>query len=123
MTMILTMTRILSAWFYENVRVVRVLNVSGLRIQRSYPKQNQPMISNISRMVSKAFSSSKHYAIFEGRTELDTHADTFVAGRNCIAMNFTERVCDVMPYSSEYEARKGIPIAQVATRYTNIHGH
>ena len=37
-------------------------------------------------------------------------------------MHLTECVCDVMPYSEEYKAKTGIPIAQVATGYTNAHG-
>ena len=37
-------------------------------------------------------------------------------------MHYTERVCDVMPYSDEYEAKKSVPIAQVATGYTATTG-
>ena len=74
------------------------------------------------RVAAKVFASNKDVQIFEGRLELDTHADTFVAGRNCLLMHYTERVCDVMPYSDDYEAKKSVPIVQVATGYTNIHG-
>ena len=74
------------------------------------------------RIAARVFASNKDVQIFEGRLELDTHADTFVAGRNCLLMHYTERVCDVMPYSDDYEAKKSIPIVQVATEYTNIHG-
>jgi len=74
------------------------------------------------RVASKVFASDKDAPIFEGRTELDTHADTFVAGRNCLLMHYTERVCDVMPYSDDYEAKKSVPIVQVATGYTNSRG-
>ena len=73
---------------------------------------------NSIRTVSQAFVSSNKQAVYDGRVELDTHADTFVAGRNCLLMHFTERVCDVMPYSDEYEAKRGVPIVQVATAYT-----
>ena len=31
--------------------------------------------------------------------------------------------CDVMPYSDEYEAKKLVPIAQVATGYTTADGN
>ena len=37
-------------------------------------------------------------------------------------MHYTERVCDVMPYSDEYEAKKSGPIVQVATGYTAAKG-
>ena len=66
--------------------------------------------------------ASHRQGVFDGRVELDTHADTFVAGRNCLLMHYTERVCDVMPYSDEYEAKKSVPIAQVATGYTAANG-
>ena len=45
-----------------------------------------------------------------------------MAGRNCLLMHYTERVCDVMPYSDEYEAKKSVPIVQVATGYTAANG-
>mmetsp|Transcript_23475 Transcript_23475/g.35636 ORF Transcript_23475/g.35636 Transcript_23475/m.35636 type:complete len:227 (+) Transcript_23475:956-1636(+) len=50
------------------------------------------------------------------------HADTFVAGRNCLLLSYTERCCDVMPYSEDYEAKTTIPIVQVATGYTSLTG-
>ena len=37
-------------------------------------------------------------------------------------MNYTERVCDVMPYSDDYEAKMGVPIIQAATGYSNVNG-
>ena len=51
------------------------------------------------RGISKAFTPNRDVSIYEGRVELDSHAATFVAGRNCILMNYTEQCCDVMPYS------------------------
>ena len=56
------------------------------------------------------------------KTELDNHADTFVAGHKCLLLHYTERVCDVIPYSDDYEAKNGVPVVQVATGYTNING-
>ena len=37
--------------------------------------------------------------LYSDRTELDLHADTTVAGRNCTVMHYTERSCDVAPFS------------------------
>ena len=54
--------------------------------------------------------------------EVDIHADTFVAGRNCVVMHYTERVADVLPYSDEYQEKKGIPIVQTATGHTHLAG-
>ena len=59
---------------------------------------------------------------YVGKTEMDSHADTTVAGRNCVVMKYTERSCDVSPYSDEYEAVKGVPVVQAATGYTSKNG-
>ena len=36
-----------------------------------------------------------------GKVELDSHADTIVAGSNCVVMHYTGRECDVSPYTKE----------------------
>ena len=38
------------------------------------------------------------------RSELDTHADTCVSGKNMVLLERTGRVVSVSPYSNEYEA-------------------
>ena len=38
-------------------------------------------------------------------------------------MHFPERDCDIMPYFDEYEAKKSVPIAQVATGYMTADGN
>ena len=86
------------------------MSVHGIRLGTPY------------RTIAKTFVSTSDMPVFFGRCELDTHANTFVAGRNCLPMHFKERVCDVMPYSDEYEAKKSVPIAQVATGYTTSDG-
>eukprot|EP00980_Cylindrotheca_fusiformis_P022509 scaffold9381_cov163-Cylindrotheca_fusiformis.AAC.1 len=35
---------------------------------------------------------------------------------------YTGRLCDVMPYSYDYEAKTSVPIVQVATGYTSANG-
>ena len=88
----------------------KLVSVFGIRLGTPY------------RSVAKTFVSTADMPVSFGRCELDTHADTFVARGNCLPMHFTERVCDVMPYSDEYEAKKSVPIAQVATGYTTSDG-
>ena len=90
-------------------------------LQRLYVSQVKISRGSI-RRVSKTFKSTDRQAVYDGRVELDTHADTFVAGRNCLLMHYTERICDVMPYSDDYEAQKGVPIVQVATGHTAANG-
>ena len=60
--------------------------------------------------------------IFVGRTEMDSHADTIVAGRNTLLLAYTDRVCEVSPYSDEYEPMKDVPIVKAATGYTSYTG-
>ena len=51
--------------------------------------------------------------------ELDFHADTVVLGRNCVVLSFTNRECDVSPYTDSYESIKGVPIVVCATAWTS----
>ena len=94
----------------STTRVIR--KISRVRIGIQYD----------ARHVSKVFTASPNQGVFDGRVELDTHTDTFVAGRNCLLMNYTERVYDVIPYSGNYEPKTGIPIVQAATGYTAANG-
>ena len=65
---------------------------------------------------------SLNHPVYNGRIELDSYADTFVAGRNFLLIHYTELICDVMSYSDEYVPKNNIPIVQVATGYTTVCG-
>lgn len=54
-----------------------------------------------------------------GRSELDSHADTCVAGANCIILAYTGKECDVSPYRDDYEAATNVPIVHAATAWTS----
>jgi len=47
---------------------------------------------------------------------MDSHADTCVAGNNCIVLEYTGRSAEVEAYSPDYPSKQ-IPIATVATAY------
>jgi hypothetical protein len=49
--------------------------------------------------------------------ELDSHADTVVAGSTCRILELTEKSCIVYPYSEKYDPIQNVPIAKVATAY------
>jgi len=49
--------------------------------------------------------------------ELDSHADTVVAGSTCRILELTNQSCEVYPYSDHYEPVTNVPIAKVATAY------
>ena len=58
-------------------------------------------------------------AVYSGRTELDSHADTIVAGKNYTVMHYTEISCDVAPFSDTYDPMTNIPIITAATGFTS----
>ena len=60
--------------------------------------------------------------LFSSRMELDSHADTTVAGRNCTVMHYTEKSCDVAPFSNTYDPMTNIPIITAATGFTSTTG-
>ena len=74
------------------------------------------------RTVSQATTTQENKEPFTGRAELDSHADTTVAGRNCTILHHTERSCDVAPFSDTYKPMKNIPIVTAATGYTSHTG-
>ncbi len=53
--------------------------------------------------------------IVHGTCELDSHADTSVAGPNCVVLEFTEQVVNVSAFSEQLETMENIPIVTAAT--------
>jgi hypothetical protein len=51
------------------------------------------------------------------KNELDSHADTICADKNCMLMYYTNRACDVMPFSDSYDAWTDVPIVTACTAY------
>ncbi len=49
--------------------------------------------------------------------ELDSHADTSLAGANCHVKANRDRVCEVSPYHPQYKAIQNVPIVKAATAY------
>jgi hypothetical protein len=54
-----------------------------------------------------------------GRCEMDTHADTCVAGANFLVFEFDGTTCEVTPFTDQYQAMKGILIVSAATAWTD----
>ncbi|KAI2502129.1 hypothetical protein MHU86_12359 [Fragilaria crotonensis] len=72
-------------------------------------------------MVSRSVYSVNYDAIRGdghrmGRCEMDSHADTCVAGSNCVILEYTGSTAEVEAYSPDYPSKQG-PIATVATAY------
>ena len=102
--------------------------INVLSIPRGKRKKKRKLSAQILRVktlnqrISRINQQSSYNGVYDGRIELDSHADAFVAGRNCLVMHYAERVCDVMPYSDEYDPKSDVPIVQVATGYTTACG-
>ena len=77
-------------------------------------------IAHVKRTKTKVAATKSTSPVF-GRCELDSHAYTIVAGRNCIILSYTGRECDVSPYRDDYEAVKGVPIVHAATAWQLQH--
>ena len=74
-------------------------------------------ISSTKRTISKIVGEP-----FHRRCELDSHANTTVAGNNCAIINNTYRSCDVAPFLEKYTPMKDIPIVSAATGFTSSNG-
>jgi hypothetical protein len=65
------------------------------------------------RKVHKA--QKRHKEIVHSTCELDSQADTCVAGPNCILLEYTDQVVNISAYSEQLETMENIPIDTTAT--------
>ena len=77
-------------------------------------------IAHVKRTKTKVAATKSTSPTF-GRCELDSHADTIVAGRNCVILSYTGRESDVSPYRDDYESVKGVSIVHAATAWQSQH--
>ena len=59
------------------------------------------LLTSTSRRISSARQSHSKPAITYAKCELDSHADTTVAGSNCVILHYTGKECDVTPYRDD----------------------
>jgi hypothetical protein len=52
----------------------------------------------------------------------DSHADTSCAGSNFKVIEYTNKSCDVAPFSNHYDIMKGDPFVKARTAYNSPHG-
>jgi hypothetical protein len=52
------------------------------------------------------------------RCEMDSHADTCVAGPNFLVLEFSGEQCDVSPYTNDYQPITNISVVNAATAFT-----
>jgi hypothetical protein len=71
------------------------------------------------RRIASAKSSAERLPVknIHGKCEVDNHADTCVAGSNCVILEYTGKECDVSPYRDDYDAIQNVPIVHAATAW------
>ena len=67
------------------------------------------------RQVSNA--TSNRNSVIHRTCELDSHADTCVAGPNCVILEYTDLTASVSAFSSYHENFDDVPIVTAATAY------
>ena len=72
--------------------------------------------ATIGRIDGEADGEDNNETEESSRTELDSHANMPVVGRNAFIISDTGRMADVKPYSPDYESM-AIPIEDTAVRY------
>ena len=77
--------------------------------------------STARRAAAARTNSQRKNVITYGKCELDSHADTIVAGSNCVILNYTGKVCDVSPYRDDYAPVHNVPIVKAATAWQSPH--
>ena len=85
--------------------------------QQATPIRISLLTSSSSRISSAKRSTPKSANITYAKCELDSHADTTVAGSNCVVLHYTGKECDVTPYRDDYQLVSNIPIVTAATAW------
>ena len=84
-----------------------------------FSKDNQ--YSNVSglvtgrRKVASSARSSLNNIISHGKCKIEPHADTIVAGRNCVILSYVRKECDINAFSDEHDTITKNSLVQAAT--------
>ena len=70
----------------------------------------------------RVVNTNKEDTPFHGRSELDSHADTTVAGKNYVILRYKYCSCGVATFSDKYTPMKDVLIVSAATGYTSANG-
>ena len=75
--------------------------------------------TNRYRSIKSVETTSSNEPGTVARCELDSHADTCVAGPNFQLDEYTGDFCDVTPYSADYQPLTNIPVVNASTAFTD----
>ena len=87
-----------------------------------FPKNPRSISITSIKRVSRVSAVKKTGKTIEGTistNEMDSHADTCVAGKNWSVLSYTDIVCEVTPFTDEYESIKEVPIVTACTVWTD----
>ena len=101
-------TYYLSLLLFHKHATLKTLTTSSRRICR---------LTSSRRVIASSQRTKQNNTKVYGNCELDSHADTIVAGKNCIILSYTGKECDVSPYREDYESIKNVPIVTAATAW------
>ena len=82
-----------------------------------HPRSISQLRSTTRRTSAARSHARPQLSVTHGKCELDSHADTTVAGSNCTVLAYTGKVCDVAPYRDDYQPVTNIPIVSAATAW------
>ena len=102
-------------WKYILLLTIKYFSFTQTRSLRTIAQFSSSSRRHIAASTTKTPKSPPALKI--GKIELDSHADTIVAGSNCVVMHYTGRECDVSPYTDEYKPIQNVPIVQAATAW------
>ena len=74
-----------------------------------------PSTIRVVRLRRKVCANQKDKVVAINRCELDSHADTCVAGANTLLIAHDNRLVSLHPFSSDYEPMTDVIIGSVAT--------
>lgn len=87
---------------------------NGYRLGTSTRRSTQ-LILEVKRFLSGTMKRKQKIQTLNSRSEVDSYADTCVAGVNCYISSYTGKECNVAPYSDNCKPILNIPIVIVAT--------
>jgi len=82
------------------------------RRQRINALFTSPRVHNVFQVQSEAT-----YVMRAANCELDSHADTSVAGPSFVVLEYSDMTCNVSPFAKTYETKTNVPIVKAATAY------
>ena len=104
------------------IRIIPIDLHHFTQVMFKFPNKSRSISITSIKRVSKVSATKKTGKTIEGTistNEMDSHADTCVAGKNWSVMSYSDVVCEVSPFTDEYESIKEVPIVTACTVWTD----